>query len=411
MELFSITCTTCNARLTVRSMAAIGQILACPKCQSMVQIAAPEGWTPPVANGKPVDTGARTKTRAAANRGKSAGRAATNPAAPADASGSLDSDFATPAATASTATSGSEPSTPETPPAAASTNQTIVRRTVMAAGLAVAICLTLFFTLRPQTNEPASVVVAVDDPPVDASSSEDRSDDKPAATDEHAAQVAAPTPSEPTEPPTQAPDEPKADSEPGAIPPLATPSSPTAPMPLPQRGAAMPPVSIAAAPSTPANQAAESAEPLANSKPLDEAAELTSEVSAEDRAIATRLEERIAAIDFQRTKLSDLAEFLARMANVTLRFDPEALVAANVKTTAPVSVKQTETTVGRALDAALEKLGLAYEIRDAQVVIVTRPDPPARPKQPAKSTTAGDQAADAAAPKAKADLRLDAPPP
>ncbi|HXT60365.1 MAG TPA: DUF1559 domain-containing protein [Pirellulales bacterium] len=47
MELFAITCTTCRARLKVRDTAAIGQILACPKCGSMVQVLAPEDWQPP----------------------------------------------------------------------------------------------------------------------------------------------------------------------------------------------------------------------------------------------------------------------------------------------------------------------------------------------------------------------------
>lgn len=41
MEPFKITCVTCTARLTVRNEAAIGQILACPKCGSMVQVTAP----------------------------------------------------------------------------------------------------------------------------------------------------------------------------------------------------------------------------------------------------------------------------------------------------------------------------------------------------------------------------------
>ncbi|MFO7905527.1 MAG: hypothetical protein R6U98_22880 [Pirellulaceae bacterium] len=41
MESFSITCTTCRARLRVRDESAIGQILACPKCGSMVLVEAP----------------------------------------------------------------------------------------------------------------------------------------------------------------------------------------------------------------------------------------------------------------------------------------------------------------------------------------------------------------------------------
>jgi hypothetical protein len=41
--IFSITCTTCQARLAVRSEAAIGAILECPKCASMVHVVPPLG--------------------------------------------------------------------------------------------------------------------------------------------------------------------------------------------------------------------------------------------------------------------------------------------------------------------------------------------------------------------------------
>lgn len=46
-SLFSITCGTCDSKLQVRSSSAIGQVLACPKCRSMVKVEAPEGWVPP----------------------------------------------------------------------------------------------------------------------------------------------------------------------------------------------------------------------------------------------------------------------------------------------------------------------------------------------------------------------------
>jgi len=42
--LFSISCTTCQARLTVRNESAIGAILECPKCGSMVLVTPPKGW-------------------------------------------------------------------------------------------------------------------------------------------------------------------------------------------------------------------------------------------------------------------------------------------------------------------------------------------------------------------------------
>ncbi len=47
MTLFTVTCTTCTARLSVRDRDVIGQILECPRCGSMVEIVPPEGWQPP----------------------------------------------------------------------------------------------------------------------------------------------------------------------------------------------------------------------------------------------------------------------------------------------------------------------------------------------------------------------------
>ncbi|HJQ80425.1 MAG TPA: hypothetical protein VJ828_10745 [Lacipirellulaceae bacterium] len=45
MEPFRVTCETCRARLKVRDESAIGEIHACPKCGSMVQIVPPQGWS------------------------------------------------------------------------------------------------------------------------------------------------------------------------------------------------------------------------------------------------------------------------------------------------------------------------------------------------------------------------------
>ena len=45
--LFTIACETCASRLNVKQEAAIGQVLACPKCGSMVLVQPPEGWQPP----------------------------------------------------------------------------------------------------------------------------------------------------------------------------------------------------------------------------------------------------------------------------------------------------------------------------------------------------------------------------
>lgn len=47
-DLFAIVCTTCKSRLRVRDANILGQILACPKCQSMVLVEPPPGWEPTV---------------------------------------------------------------------------------------------------------------------------------------------------------------------------------------------------------------------------------------------------------------------------------------------------------------------------------------------------------------------------
>lgn len=44
MTLFQISCDTCQTKLNVRQKSAIDQILACPKCGSMVQVVPPHDW-------------------------------------------------------------------------------------------------------------------------------------------------------------------------------------------------------------------------------------------------------------------------------------------------------------------------------------------------------------------------------
>ncbi|MGI9455686.1 MAG: hypothetical protein ACR2NU_03945, partial [Aeoliella sp.] len=44
MQPFPVHCETCGAKLKVRDASAVGEIHACPKCDSMVLIAAPAGW-------------------------------------------------------------------------------------------------------------------------------------------------------------------------------------------------------------------------------------------------------------------------------------------------------------------------------------------------------------------------------
>lgn len=47
MDLFTINCLTCRRRLKVLDASAVGRIVACPKCGSMVSVRPPPGWQPP----------------------------------------------------------------------------------------------------------------------------------------------------------------------------------------------------------------------------------------------------------------------------------------------------------------------------------------------------------------------------
>ncbi len=46
MELFTLLCDTCAAKLKVTQANAVGQVLACPKCGNMVKVMPPPGWKP-----------------------------------------------------------------------------------------------------------------------------------------------------------------------------------------------------------------------------------------------------------------------------------------------------------------------------------------------------------------------------
>ena len=59
MESFTIQCTSCESRIRVRNPNMIGQIANCPKCGSMILIAAPQQIT--VDSGNPTDSVAVTR--------------------------------------------------------------------------------------------------------------------------------------------------------------------------------------------------------------------------------------------------------------------------------------------------------------------------------------------------------------
>ncbi len=83
MGLFSVSCETCKARLTVRDRSLIGQIVECPKCGSMVGIFPPPDWQPPESPGaERPRSGSQASTSATSSPQPSpAGRAVKGPGA------------------------------------------------------------------------------------------------------------------------------------------------------------------------------------------------------------------------------------------------------------------------------------------------------------------------------------------
>jgi hypothetical protein len=68
MELFRIRCVTCGARLSVRNEAVVGQILSCPRCQSMVHVVAPQASGTSGTSGAPPAEPAEPPVEPAADR-------------------------------------------------------------------------------------------------------------------------------------------------------------------------------------------------------------------------------------------------------------------------------------------------------------------------------------------------------
>lgn len=161
MELFSIQCATCHARLKVRDLAALGQILACPKCGSMVQVTPPEGWSPPEgADAPPTDAvGALHASPAPTGRSRDS-----------NATTASDTPASSPDAAAEATAAG---------PIDWLAPQRRWQRRILAAGVVAILVLGLIVGLversrrqttvnaEPQTDEIADVDPAVEPPPLD----------------------------------------------------------------------------------------------------------------------------------------------------------------------------------------------------------------------------------------------------
>lgn len=402
MELFSISCPTCGARLKVRNAAAIGQILNCPKCASMMQVAPPAGWTPPVeAPPTPAPTPAPTSVPANVEV------AAPVVVPPPLSSGEFELPPAEPVA----------PPLPTAPPlqqaAWTSPAEQATRRIITfgaVGGVAlvalVGLIVFLFSGDDPPTATPAVAVAAVEEIPTDPEENPELApQESPPVEDESAPQpLNAPVPDAP--PATEPADEP-ASAAPVAAAPADAPAAPQPPVeapkaeesndpkeaddddanqpgessPFPSFGGPLPDLDPAAAISNRVNEtpatAAGAAAPEADASAPPAAAETIVvrrvPASGDEKPVdvKARLADQVQRIDLPQAPLVDLVRFLTDMTTLPICIDVPALQAANLDLRTPLKVQAKNGAVAELLTAALAPARLTYLTTPTGQIVVT----------------------------------------
>jgi DNA-directed RNA polymerase subunit RPC12/RpoP len=422
MDLFSITCTTCKSRLKVREPAAIGQILACPKCGGMVMVKPPDGWEP----GRP--PGARApdpppgvtavvslhnpdETASSANfdavddvLADAPPRSKTTTVTVAEgAPGLARPRFAgapmplKPEAPSTDAHNGEGPADADFP---GETNGRssgwywVALTGSIAAGIALAIAVVIasikFFSGSGQqvvqnvvAPQPVSTAPSTT-PPADPADSQTPPAPIPVDPAE-GAQETSPPGSTTVEQAT-APSDPVRDStDPPVLANAPTPQSPFDSLLEPEKDPLQAPE--VAAPATPASpvEPADDAPPPKPAMPRPEPREID---------LAARLADPLAALETDATPLADFLQVLSDLSTIPITLEPDALPIVQGSATSPIAVKLTNTTVGDALKAGLARLRLEYvPVENGLVVRVAEPAEMAVQAYPIKDLSGGDEAA------------------
>ncbi|NQU20366.1 MAG: hypothetical protein HQ567_03720 [Candidatus Nealsonbacteria bacterium] len=356
--MFSILCTTCLARLKVRSPKAIGEILECPKCGSMVQITPPEGWVPPPP--EPVEPEpVKAKVAVAAGAAVPLGGIAKGDSIPGvdltDAS--LESlEGATPHAMSDLG-AAAEPLPAAGPaPLQASPAELLWRKWLLLAAAPVVVVVLAFglWSMFSGNDSPESETAQQPAEPAPP-----KPDPKTPAED--------PGPNVPDElsPGLTPPDEPGPATEP-------QPTDPEPPADPPEDGTTDPdpanppeePIDPPEEPNDPVDPPDPPADPVDNPPPVERPELVQVDVQA-------RLADTVAEVELTQVPLADAVEFLSQLSTVPITLDVDAMQQLGVTPRDPVSVGLTETTVGRILGKMISDRGLAAEIDDGQVLVTS----------------------------------------
>ena len=456
MDLFSLTCTTCKSRLKVRDEAAIGNILACPKCGGMVMVKPPPGWQKgmPLPPPEPYETPGTT--------------AVVEPRKPADTLSDSNFDAVDdvlagapprPRATVTVAPdapglarprlvsklhdgngASHAPTTEAVPPPAANDQGVeepvslfprpertarywllLAASIVAGIALAVTVVAASMFFLRgdkevvAQTNPPQNDKQAdKTQPPKEEKRKADGSSTKPQSeqskTSEAPETVVAPetknTSSEPREnsspaaPMSEAP--PATEKDPLGIvdPPPTNATNDKAPAttnsPLAQFDRILAGDAAAALPE-PQDSAAEPMPMPADGNPASNASPPRPALPRpppRDIDVPARLADPLPAIEADGTPLVDCLQVMSDLSTIPITFETDALPLIRVSPLTPVSLRAENTSVGSALTTALTPLGLEHVVMDGHVIVrAVEATPSPTINYPVKDLTQGDEQA------------------
>jgi hypothetical protein len=377
-SLFSIACTTCRARLVVRDASAIGEIRECPKCSSFVHVLPPDGWEPPDGTAEkpaPQGDGRGAASRSAAGASTFAGCGASPAEASLDLVKPPDSPAETglarakppplPAGAAGSAPPAAGPTKWWVSPTELAWRRWLLWATIPPLGvvLGVAGWAMLGPGARPSPEPP---------PP------------------ETAVAQPEPVPPEAPEPPPVAPEPPIPAPQPAreAPDPAAdSPSGPTQTDEPPKQGDPVQPepelpgeMGEAAPPRSPGELSpgeARPVEPPAEQPPPDEAAPDEAPPAPRpaalpglsDADVQTRLAVVVPAIEMSEMPLGEAFGLLGTLSTVPITLDADVLAPMELTLRDPITVRLSGATLGRAVAAAAEQVGLAPVVERGQVLV------------------------------------------
>ncbi|MEN6405933.1 MAG: hypothetical protein ABFC77_05620 [Thermoguttaceae bacterium] len=313
--LFSITCTTCQARLVVRSASAIGTILECPRCASMVQVTPPPDWTPE----EPTSAAALT----------SGGPPPLDHVAAAPVGLELE------------------------PPAPSRWFWPAVWTVVLLVTLGVAFLLLQLAPARPRSEPVATPdkTSIAEKPPVETPT-------KPAEPKkEIPEEKSKETPEKETPQETKPKSEPAAAAKSQAVPPTLQ----EAPKEKPEEAKKEAPKETTQ--ETPKKAAAETP-PATNGKTTD-----IKKKPPEAIDFAARLNDPVAGVQWSNVPLRQAVDWLSALGAMPISIDLDALQSLGVGLDDPVSVDLQSTTLGKALGAIASQRGLAIDVESNRVVL------------------------------------------